>query len=203
MRGRSPRFTTGLRGSRFAVCVRDVDYAAARPFWHPDIVVFGTYQELVRGLKAWTETQWDNVWPKTEGFAFNLENTAILASADGGMVTAIAPWNSTGFHADGTPFARQGHNNTGAPARRALARRAFAYVAAARCAAGKSWQDEVALDRGVARIPNRHATARETFGKIFPTRPYSSRALPRYATPPACGSRPGSACRRMRCTAYD
>ena len=94
--------------TRFAVCVRDVDYAAARPFWHPDIVVFGTYQELVRGLKAWTETQWDNVWPKTEGFAFNLENTAILASADGGMVTAIAPWNSTGFHADGTPFARPG-----------------------------------------------------------------------------------------------
>ena len=31
---------------RFAVCVRDVDYAAARSFWHPDIVIFGTYQEV-------------------------------------------------------------------------------------------------------------------------------------------------------------
>src|SRR5665213_2299948 len=49
--------------SRFAECVRAVDYAAARPFWHSDIVVFGTYRELVRGLTAWTETQWDNVWP--------------------------------------------------------------------------------------------------------------------------------------------
>ena len=38
---------------RFAACVRAVDYAAARPFWHPDIVIFGTYQELVRGLPAW------------------------------------------------------------------------------------------------------------------------------------------------------
>jgi hypothetical protein len=28
---------------RFAACVREVDYAAARPFWHPDIVIFGTY----------------------------------------------------------------------------------------------------------------------------------------------------------------
>ena len=39
---------------RFAACVREVDYAAARPFWHPDIVIFGTYQELVKSLSAWT-----------------------------------------------------------------------------------------------------------------------------------------------------
>lgn len=94
--------------SRFAECVRAVDYAAARPFWHSDIVVFGTYQELVRGLTAWTETQWDNVWPRTDGFAFDLENTAVLASADGTMATAIAPWTSTGFHPDGTRFERPG-----------------------------------------------------------------------------------------------
>ena len=94
--------------SRFAECVRAVDYAAARPFWHSDIVVFGTYQELVRGLTAWTDTQWDNVWPRTDGFAFDLENTAVLASADGTMATAIAPWTSTGFHTDGTPFERPG-----------------------------------------------------------------------------------------------
>ena len=30
---------------RFAACVRDVDYAAARPFWHPDVVIFGTYHD--------------------------------------------------------------------------------------------------------------------------------------------------------------
>jgi hypothetical protein len=42
---------------RFALCVREVDYAAARPFWHPDIVIFGTYQELVKSLSAWTERQ--------------------------------------------------------------------------------------------------------------------------------------------------
>ncbi|MBX6745793.1 MAG: nuclear transport factor 2 family protein [Acetobacteraceae bacterium] len=94
--------------SRFAACVRDVDYAAAYPFWHEDIVIFGTYQELVRSRKAWTETQWDNVWPRTEGFTFDLTNTTVLASADGSMAVAVAPWTSTGFHADGTPFDRPG-----------------------------------------------------------------------------------------------
>jgi len=94
--------------SRFAECVREVDYASARPFWHPDIVVFGTYQELVRGLTAWTDTQWDNVWPRTEGFAFDLDNTEVLASADGTMAIAIAPWTSTGFHRDLTRFDRPG-----------------------------------------------------------------------------------------------
>lgn len=94
--------------TRFAACVRDVDYAAARPFWHPDIVVFGTYQELVHGLQAWTDTQWNNVWPRTEGFSFDLQNTAVLASADASTVTVITPWFSTGFHPDGSPFDRPG-----------------------------------------------------------------------------------------------
>ena len=36
---------------RFAICVREVDYAAARSFWHPDIVIFGTYQELGKAYR--------------------------------------------------------------------------------------------------------------------------------------------------------
>ncbi|MDE2516907.1 MAG: nuclear transport factor 2 family protein [Rhodospirillales bacterium] len=92
---------------RFAACVRAVDYAAARPFWHPDIVAFGTYQELIRGLTAWVETQWDNVWPRTADFAFAPE-PAILLSEDGGTATVIAPWNSSGFHPDGSRFDRPG-----------------------------------------------------------------------------------------------
>jgi ketosteroid isomerase-like protein len=93
---------------RFAACVRAVDYAAARPFWHPDIVIFGTYQELVKSLPAWTERQWDNVWPRTAEFRFDLENIMVMAAPDGAMSVAIAPWTSTGFHEDGTPFDRPG-----------------------------------------------------------------------------------------------
>ncbi len=93
---------------RFATCVRDVDYASARPLWHPDIVIFGTYQELVKGLSSWTEQQWDNVWPRTAEFRFDLANSIVMASPDGTMAVAIAPWSSTGFHEDGTPFDRPG-----------------------------------------------------------------------------------------------
>ena len=88
--------------ARFAACVREVDYAAAYPFWHEGIAIFGTYQELVRSRRAWTETQWDNVWPRTADFAFDLANTLVLASPDGAMAVAVAPWTSTGFHPDGT-----------------------------------------------------------------------------------------------------
>jgi ketosteroid isomerase-like protein len=94
--------------ARFATCVREVDYAAARPFWHPEIVIFGTYQELVRSLTVWTETQWDKVWPRTADFAFDLPNTLVLASPDGSMAVAVAPWTSTGFQPDGKPFPRPG-----------------------------------------------------------------------------------------------
>jgi ketosteroid isomerase-like protein len=93
---------------RFAACVRAVDYAAARFFWHPDVVIFGTYQELVRGLSAWQDTQWDNVWPRTEGFAFLLDETTVLASPDSAVAVVIAPWTSAGFNRDGTRFDRPG-----------------------------------------------------------------------------------------------
>ena len=86
----------------FAACVREVDYARAY------IVIFGTFQELVKSRQAWTDTQWDNVWPRTADFAFDLPNTEVLASPDGAMVVAITPWTSTGWHADGTRFDRPG-----------------------------------------------------------------------------------------------
>jgi ketosteroid isomerase-like protein len=127
---------------RFAACVREVDYAAARPFWHPNIIVFGTYQELVHGCSRWTETQWDNVWPRTADFSFDPANTAVLTSTDGGMATVITPWTSTGLHADGSRFDRPGRATIifARHARRALAGHSFAHVAAARRAARQSWQ---------------------------------------------------------------
>ena len=93
---------------RFAACVREVDYKSAYPFWHDDIVIFGTYQELVKSRQRWTDTQWDNVWPRTAEFRFDLANTEVLASADGSMAVAVTPWTSQGWHPDGTGFDRPG-----------------------------------------------------------------------------------------------
>ena len=92
----------------FAGHVREVDYAAARPLFHPDILAFGTHNDVIPGLDSWEATQWANVWPRTTDFRFNLAQTRVLASADGGMATVVAPWTSTGYHKDGAAFDRPG-----------------------------------------------------------------------------------------------
>jgi ketosteroid isomerase-like protein len=93
---------------RFSANVRDVDYASARPLFHPNIIAFGTHQDILLDRESWIATQWDNVWPKTDDFRFNTATTRILISADGGFATVIAPWSSTGFAPDGKPFDRPG-----------------------------------------------------------------------------------------------
>ena len=92
----------------FSGYVRDVDYRSARPLFHPDVLAFGTHNDVIPGLDRWVATQWDNVWPKTTDFRFVLEQTSVLASADGAMAIVIAPWTSTGYHPDGTSFPRPG-----------------------------------------------------------------------------------------------
>jgi ketosteroid isomerase-like protein len=92
----------------FSSYVRDVDYASARPLFHPDVLAFGTHNDVIPGLDRWVATQWDNVWPRTSDFRFVLDQASVLASADGMMATVIAPWTSTGYHPDGTPFPRPG-----------------------------------------------------------------------------------------------
>jgi ketosteroid isomerase-like protein len=92
----------------FSGYVREVDYASARPLFHPDVLAFGTHNDVIPGLDQWATTQWDNVWPKTSDFRFVLAQTVVLASSDGTMATVIAPWTSTGYHPDGNTFARPG-----------------------------------------------------------------------------------------------
>ncbi len=91
---------------RFSACVRDVDYAPARPMFHPQILAFGTHRDVLPDREAWIAQQWDNVWPRTDDFRFDLANTHVLASGD--MAVVIAPWTSTGFHPDGAKFDRPG-----------------------------------------------------------------------------------------------
>ncbi len=92
----------------FAGYVREVDYASARPLFHPDTLAFGTFANVIPGLQAWIDTQWDNVWPKTADFRFDLAGSFVLAEAGGTMAVVIAPWDSTGFHEDGSAYARPG-----------------------------------------------------------------------------------------------
>ena len=92
----------------FSGHVRAVDYAAARPLVHPDVVIFGTHTDVLKSLDTWVAQQWDNVWPKTEDFTFDLAQTHVLVSDDASLATVVAPWTSTGFHPDGEKFPRPG-----------------------------------------------------------------------------------------------
>lgn len=94
--------------ARFAEAVRQVDYRSATPMWHPKVLAFGTHQAVLEGFEQFRDRQWDSVWPRTSGFRFRLEEARVLASADGTLAVAIAPFESTGYHPDGTPFPRPG-----------------------------------------------------------------------------------------------
>ena len=92
----------------FSSYVREVDYASAKPLFHPDVLAFGTHNDVITGLASWTATQWDSVWPKTSDFRFVAAQVHVLVSADGSMATVLAPWTSTGYHPDGSRFDRPG-----------------------------------------------------------------------------------------------
>jgi len=62
----------------------------------------------VKSRRRWTDTQWDNAWPRTSDFAFDFDNSFVQASPDRQMAVAITPWTSTGYHPDGKPFPRPG-----------------------------------------------------------------------------------------------
>ncbi len=94
--------------TRFSDFVRTVDYGAARPLFHPEVLAFGTHRDVIPDLEAWIATQWDNVWPRTTDFTFDLEGTHVLAATDESMAVVVTPWTSTGYHPDGTRFDRPG-----------------------------------------------------------------------------------------------
>jgi ketosteroid isomerase-like protein len=86
--------------------VRQVDYQTMQRHFAPDVLSFGTRADVVSGLDALVANQWSGIWPNIRDFSINFEQLHWGASSD--FAWAIAPWNSTGFHADGTPFPRPG-----------------------------------------------------------------------------------------------
>lgn len=92
----------------FAQHVRDVDYLSARPLFHPNVIAFGTHRDVISSLEQWVADQWDNVWPKTSDFEFDLQQTKVLIADDASMASVIAPWTSTGYYQDNNPFDRPG-----------------------------------------------------------------------------------------------
>ncbi len=88
--------------------VAAVDFASARPLFHPDVIGFGTYMDVVRGLDRLEAQQWRLIWPTIEGFHFLVDQLVCEVSEDGKHAYGIVPWTSTGFKEDGTSYERPG-----------------------------------------------------------------------------------------------
>jgi len=88
--------------------VRAVDFAAARHLFAPDFVAFGTFTNFVTGRGHAEVEQWRQVWPTIDDFAWRLDDVHALVSPDRLFAVGMAVWDSTGYGADGTVFARPG-----------------------------------------------------------------------------------------------
>lgn len=94
--------------TRFAVCVRERNFAGGREMFYEDVVCFGSRAEILIGLDDLIERQWKEIWPNITGFHFLTDRFHCEMSADGRTACVIVPWISTGYHEDGTSFPRPG-----------------------------------------------------------------------------------------------
>src|SRR5579871_6314479 len=78
----------------FSGYVRDVDYASAKPLFHPDVLAFGTHNDVIPGLDQWGRAQWEKCWPRNTRFPFLPEPALVAATPERQMATVIAPWTS-------------------------------------------------------------------------------------------------------------
>jgi len=103
---------------RLSEQVQAVDFAGARQLFAEDMIAFGTFEDFVTGRDAVEQVQWRNVWPVTSGFHFRIDDIRAIVSPDRLTAIGMAVFQSTGYHEDGTPYARPGRTTV------ALSRRA-------------------------------------------------------------------------------
>jgi len=93
---------------RLAECVRDIDFAGARPLFAKDMIAFGTFSDFVTERDAVEAAQWRKVWPFIAGFRWRPGSIRGIVSPDRLAATGMAVWDSSGFDQDGEDFERPG-----------------------------------------------------------------------------------------------
>ena len=88
----------------------DVDYDKARTMFAPDVVGFGTYMRLVRGIDELENEQWRSIWGRITEFRFDLDSMVTGTSDDKLTGWGLSLWTSTGYTENGTPFERPGRS---------------------------------------------------------------------------------------------
>ncbi len=92
----------------FGAHVAGLDYAAARVLFAEDVIAFGTKVERMVSRQALEEEQWRAIWPMIEDYRHDLATLEVSISRDRLMAVGVTLFSSTGFHEDGSRFARPG-----------------------------------------------------------------------------------------------
>ena len=92
--------------TEFAGHVRAVDFESGRAMCAPDLLVFGTYAEMVEGVDHAIEQQWKKIWPTIRNFTIKADQARGVVAGNSAWVAA--PWDSLGVRDDGSTFYRPG-----------------------------------------------------------------------------------------------
>jgi ketosteroid isomerase-like protein len=92
----------------WAELVADVNFGRVRELFVEDAFAFGSRVDMVRSREALEAEQWRIVWPTMADYRYDLSTLELAVSPDRLMAVAAAVFHSTGFHKDGTAFARPG-----------------------------------------------------------------------------------------------
>lgn len=92
--------------TRLRAACATVDYEAGRRIFANDVASFGTKADIVIGLDALQQNQWEGIWPNIAGFEIDLDS--VRGGGDRNSAWGIATWTSTGFDESGKSFHRPG-----------------------------------------------------------------------------------------------
>jgi ketosteroid isomerase-like protein len=88
--------------------VNALDFTGSYHLTHEDFLAFGTFADFFVGRDEAEKNQWRNVWPTISDFHFRLDDVRALVSPDRLFAVGLAVFDSTGYHEDGSTFARTG-----------------------------------------------------------------------------------------------
>jgi len=93
---------------RWSGFVADVNFEPVRAMFAEDTIAFGTKVEVVTSQVQLEAEQWRSVWPSIEDFRFDTSTLEVVTSPDRLMAMGALIFRSTGLHADGKKFERNG-----------------------------------------------------------------------------------------------
>jgi ketosteroid isomerase-like protein len=94
--------------ARWGDLVAEVNFKASRPLFAEDAVAFGSKIEMMTSQAELEREQWRAVWPSIEDYRYDLPTLQVATSPDRLMAMAAVIFCSTGLHADGQKFQRNG-----------------------------------------------------------------------------------------------